>query len=52
MEAEKFRLGKRTVEYRCGCKIEIFSFETKEIKDLCPEHGEPICGESNMVDEI
>lgn len=52
MEAEKFKLSKRTVKYGCGCEKELFGFEGTTPSDLCEEHGSPIIGESNMVDEI
>ena len=52
MEAEKFKLSKRTIHYKCGCVREIFGFEDVSPSDKCEKHGEGIVGEENMVDEI
>jgi hypothetical protein len=51
-EPEKFVLNKRTILYSCGCKREIFGFESCLPSSSCEKHGNPVSGEQNETDEL
>ena len=52
MEEEKFKLSKRIITYKCGCKVEIFNFESNLPSDKCEKHGADAITQTIIEDEI